>query len=433
MVAPFDYQPRIADGELQELLDVLPAVSIEGPRAVGKTRTALRRAGTVYALDDPEVLNAVRANPHMLTRGDVPILIDEWQRYPSSWDIVRRSVDEDFSPGRYILTGSARPQDRPTHSGAGRIVTLRMWTTTLAERFSLLGREGRTVSLGSLLKGERPGIRGHTELGVEGYAREIVTGGFPGWRHVTGRARRLLVDGYLHHLAEHDFPMAGHRIRNPAALRRWMMAYSAVVSTTASYEVIRDAATSEEGDKPAKTTTLAYRDILESMWVLEPLAAWLPVGSHISRLKRGPKHHLADTALAARLLNLGVDALLSGHPARSPGVVGRFGSDFLGALFESLVTHDLRVYAQAADARVSHMRTWNDQREVDVIIEHEGGVLPVEVKIGAEVTRHDTRHLRWLRDRLGPGVIDALVVTTGAEAYRNRDGIAVVPAGMLGP
>ena len=79
------------------------------------------------------------------------------------------------------------------------------------------------------------------------------------------------------------------------------------------------------------------------------------------------------------------------------------------------------------------MRTWNDQREVDIVIEYEGRVIPVEVKLGAEVTRRETRHLRWLRDRLGPGLIDAMVVTTGPRAYRNEDGIAIVPAALLGP
>ncbi len=431
MANPFDYRPRIADDELRELLGVLPAISIEGPRAVGKTRTALRHANTVYALDDPEVLDAVRAAPRMLTQGEPPILIDEWQRYPASWDIVRRAVDGDFSPGRFILTGSARPETRPAHSGAGRIVTLRMWTTTLAERLSSRHHpDGPTVSLRALLSGDRPKICGATDLTVEDYAEEIVAGGYPGWHHVAGRARRLLVDGYLHRLVEHDFPLSGHRVRNPAALRRWLAAYAAVTSTTASYETIRDAATSGEGDKPAKSTTLVYRDTLEAMWVLEPVPAWLPVGSHLSRLKRGPKHHLADTALAARLLHLTADTLLGSRVASPAG--SHFGSvTLLGALFESLVTHDLRVYAQANDARVSHMRTWSDQREVDIVIEHDGRVIPVEVKLGAEVTRRDTRHLLWLRDRLGPGLIDAMVVTTGRRAYRNEDGIAIIPAGLL--
>lgn len=423
----FEYQARVVDDDLRDLLASLPAISIEGPRAVGKTWTATRHAGTVYALDDPGTLAEVRADPRLLTRGDPPILIDEWQRFPPSWDIVRRAVDEDFSPGRFILTGSARPETRPTHSGAGRIVTLRMWTTTLSERRP----DPNAVSLRALLTGDQPDIGGTTDLTVEDYAEEITAGGFPGWRHVAGRSRRLLLDGYLHRIAEHDFPLAGHRVRNVAALRRWLAAYAAATAGTASYETIRDAATSGEGDKPAKTTTIAYRDTLESMWVLEPLPAWLPAGSHLSRLKRGPQHHLADTALAARLLNATADSLLSGHPTPLPAGSGHGG--LLGALFESMVVHDLRVHAQAADARVAHMRTWNDQREVDIILESDRGVLAVETKLGAEVTGRDTRHLRWLRDRLGPALLDAAVVTTGTEAYRNPDGIAIIPAALLGP
>ena len=423
-----EHQDRVADQELRDLLGELPAISIEGPRAVGKTWTASRLANTVWALDDPETLAEVRADPRLLTQGEPPILIDEWQRFPASWDVVRRSVDRDFSPGRFILTGSARPETRPAHSGAGRIVTLRMWTTALAERHPALP----SVSLKALLAGDRVEIEGACSLELGDYTSEIVTGGFPGWRNASGRARDLLLDGYLHRLAEHDFPLSGHRVRNPAALRRWLAAYAAATSTSASYETIRDAATSGEGDKPAKTTTIAYRDTLEAMWILEPQPAWAPAGSHLSRLKRSPKHHLADTALAARLLNATADTLVGGEVGPQAGS-GLAHTKMLGALFESMVVHDLRVYAQPADATVSHMRTWNDERETDAIVEHRGRVLAVEVKLGADVTGRDTRHLRWLRDRLGPGLIDALVITTGTQAYRDEDGIAVVPAASLGP
>lgn len=422
----FENQHRVVEDELCELLAALPAISIEGARAVGKTWTASRHANTVYALDDPDTLDRVRTDPRLLLEGEPPILIDEWQRYPASWDIVRRAVDADFSPGRFMLTGSTRPETRPTHSGAGRIVTLRMWTTTLAERRP----EPTAVSLRTLLAGEDLEIAGQTDVSVSDYATEIVTGGFPGWRHVAGRPRALLLDGYLHRLAEHDFPLAGHRVRNVAALRRWLTAYAAATAGTASYETIRDAATSGEGDKPAKTTTIAYRDTLEAMWLLEPQPAWLPTGSHLTRLKRSPKHHLADTALAARLLNATPESLMSGSPTAP---AGRSGTGLFGALFESMVVHDVRVYAQAADARVSHMRTWNDQREIDIVLEAERGVVVVEVKLGADVTRHDTRHLRWLRDRLGPGLLNAVVVTTGADAYRDPDGVAVIPAALLSP
>lgn len=425
------HQPRIADDELSALLDMLPAVSIEGPRAVGKTWTAVRLANTVYALDDPDVLAEVQADPHIITQGEPPILIDEWQRFGASWDLVRRAVDRDFSPGQFILTGSARPRTWPAHSGAGRIVTLRMWTTSLSERHP----GSATVSLKTLLAGDRAEVSGQTSLSLEDYAAEIVAGGFPGWTRVDERARGRLIDGYLHQLVEHDFRLSGHPIRNPAALRRWLAAYAAATSSTAAYETIRDAATAGESDKPAKTTTIAYRDTLEAMWVLEPLPAWLPVASHLSRLKRGPKHHLTDTALTSRLLHVTAASLVDGgvtSPAGLPAAVAA-GRSLLGGLFESMVTHDLRVHAQSADARVSHMRTWNDQREIDLVIEHQGRVLAAEVKLGNQVSPADTRHLRWLRDRLGPALIDAMVVTTGAEAYRDEDGIAIVPAGLLGP
>jgi len=411
---PFEYRPRVIDSELYDLLAVLPAISIEGPRAAGKTRTAQQFANTIYNLDDPDTLQMAQRDPSKLATGTEPILIDEWQRLPAAWDVVRRSVDEEFRPGRFLLTGSAHPSMLPTHSGAGRIVTRRMWTTSLAERWG-----SATVSLGALLTGQRPEIQGTTTHTWLDYANEIVKGGFPGWQAVTGRAADLLVDGYLHRIAEHEFPQSGRSVRRPATLRRWMKAYAAAVSTTASYEAIRDAATAEEHDKPSKATTTAYREVLEQMWIVEPVPAWMPGNNRLSRLKRSPKHQLTDTSLAARLLNVKADALTEASLA--------------GQLFESLITRDLRVYAQPADACVCHMRTWNDDREVDLIIEHVDGIIAVEVKAAALVRPRNTRHLRWLKDRLGPAMLDAMVIYAGAEAYRDDDDIAIVPAGLLGP
>jgi predicted AAA+ superfamily ATPase len=116
------YRPRVIDRELDELSEQVPAVAIEGPKAVGKTATAQRRAQTVHRLDDPRERSVLCADPDRLSSGEKPVLVDEWQRLPSSWDVVRRAVDADPSPGRFLLTGSASPR-ATTHSGAGRIVT----------------------------------------------------------------------------------------------------------------------------------------------------------------------------------------------------------------------------------------------------------------------------------------------------------------------
>lgn len=154
----------------------LSAVSVEGPKGVGKTATALQRAATVFSLDRPNVLALVSAAPERLGQASEPVLVDEWQLLPSTWDVVRRAVDEDSRPGRFLLTGSASPDSPPTHSGAGRVLSLRMRPLSLVER----GFAGPTVSLESPLRDRDANITGSTVLALEDYVDAIVHGGFGG-------------------------------------------------------------------------------------------------------------------------------------------------------------------------------------------------------------------------------------------------------------
>jgi predicted AAA+ superfamily ATPase len=203
----------------------------------------------------------------------------------------------------------------------------------------------------------------------------------------------------------------------------WMRAYAAATSTTTQYNRMLDAATPGEGDKPARTTTLAYRDVLGALWILDPLPAWLPSRNAFDRLASSPKHQLADPGLAARLLGATVESLLRGRHAH-----------LLGPLFEHLVALCVQVYAQASESTVSHLRTRNGDHEIDLIVERpDGRVLAIETKLTPTPTDSDLKHLRWLRGKIGDELVDAVVVTTGPHAYRRPDGIAVVPAALLGP
>jgi hypothetical protein len=91
------------------------------------------------------------------------------------------------------------------------------------------------------------------------------------------------------------------------------------------------------------------------------------------------------------------------------------------------------VYAQVAEARVSHLRTHRGDHEIDLIVERDGGVLAIEVKLAQVPTERDVHHLRWLEGQLGDQILDSVIITTGPEAYRRPDGIAVIPAALLGP
>ncbi len=421
------YRRRTVDDELDELTRALPAIAIEGARGVGQTETARRRARTLHRLDDPGERAIAEADPTRLVAGEPPVLIDEWQRVPESWDLVRRAVDDGAPPGAFLLTGSAPPVGTPTHSGAGRIVTTRLRPMTLSER----GVEAPTVRLADLLIGARPEVTGTTPVTLEQYAEEIAQSSFPGLRDLRGRALRAQLDGYVDRIVTHDFAAAGHRLSDPDGLRRWMTAYAAATSTSASFETIRDAATSGTADKPAKTTTMPYRAILEQLWILEPVPGWHPTRNHIARLGSAPKHQLVDPALALRLLGGDAATLLDGTTLGPP--IPRDGP-LLGALFESLATLCVRVAAQGAEARVGHLRQHSGRHEIDLIVERaDQRVVAIEVKLARVARDDDARHLRWLRDEIGDDLLDAVILTAGPEAYRRPDGIAVVPLALLGP
>lgn len=422
-----DYLPRVLDAELSELFESLPALAIEGAKGVGKTAMASRRSKTVQALDDPEQLELARADPKRLLSAETPILIDEWQRLPQTWDLVRRAVDDGAKAGSFLLAGSASPDGTGTHSGAARIPMIRMRPLAFSER---RGSDG-SVSLAELLRGEKPPLEGETSLSLEDYADEILASGLPGLRRFSGRALRTQLDGYIERVVDCDLPELGRQVRNPAGLRRWMRAYAAASSTTTSFEKIRHAAAGERGEQITRKGSGPYRDALERLWIIDPVPGWSPSRSHLSRLASSEKHQLADPALAARLVGATKSGLLGGESFGPP--TPRDGT-FLGALFESLVTLSVRVYAQAAEAAVKHLRSYAGDHEIDLIVQRaDDRVVAVEVKLTTAPRDRDLRHLHWLKKSIGDDLLDAIVITTGSTAYRRRDGIGVVPLALLGP
>ncbi|MCI1747200.1 MAG: DUF4143 domain-containing protein [Acidipropionibacterium sp.] len=420
-MAAVPYRRRVLDQELDELLSALPALSLEGIKGVGKTTTARARARTVRHLDDPDVRELLRADSQRTVTGDAPILLDEWTEWPQSWDLVRHAVDDGAGPGTFLLTGSATPVAR-IHSGAGRIIPLRMRPMTLPER----GVTDPTVSLADLLTGTTT-VGGDTDLGLDDLIELICHSGLPGAPQTGGwRATQAFLDGYLARLFDHEVDTVGAGRRHSVLIRQWATAYAAATATTATYEKLRDAASPGEADKPARATAAGYRELLTRLWFLDPLEAWLPTGSPLSRIGQAPKHFLTDPAFAARLLRLTPDRLHK-EAERHAAVIGQ--------LWESLVAMSIRVFAQPQMADVRHLRTQGGEHEIDLIVEGDDGrIVAAEVKLQTPVEAREVRHLMWLRERLGDDRIASLVViTAGQHAYTRPDGIHIVPLALLGP
>lgn len=412
------YLERAVDAQLDRLLPHVGAIAIDGPKAVGKTETAQRRATTTLRLDAPSDVQVIESDPSFASLPAGTILIDEWQKLPSSWDFVRRAVDSGAAAGRFLLTGSATPQSGvDTHSGAGRILSLRMRPLALFERHGA----HPTVSITELMQGTAT-IAGETPWLLKDYAGAIASSGFPGFNEAPEFVINEQLDSYLQRIVDRDLAEQGYIVRNRDGLLRWLAAYAAASSTTTSYSELLDAATPGEGAKPAKSTTLTYREKLSEIWMLDPVPAWDLKRAPFSGLAKAPKHQLADPAFVLRLLGIPSAKLISPQ-----------FSYLLGPLFESLATLSVRVALEANFGTVGHLRTLKGNHEVDLIAQsQDGSIVAFEVKLAAHVRDEDVAHLHWLKKQRPDDINDLVIITTGSRAYRRADGVAVIPLALLG-
>ena len=417
-----NYLRRYVDNELDALLPELHGIALDGPKGVGKTVTASRRAERVLELDSPDVRNLVASQLRTVLTSHKTVLLDEWQNYPPVWDAARRLIDEKAAT-RFLFTGSATPiENVDTHSGAGRIISLRMRPLALSERPGTTPK----IFIRDIFSSKpfSTPISGESNFSYSDYAGAICSTGFPQIETLPPRARRASIDGYISRIVDRDFPEQGLSLRRPAALRAWLRAYSAATATTASYTKILKAALPTEGDLPSKSATSSYRNLLEKLWILDPLPAWSPTYTSFARLSKAAKHHLADPGLAAYLMGVSEDVLTSG----AEGTLETYGQ-----LFESLMLLTLRGAAQECESQVFHFRTPSGEREVDAIIErYDGKTIAFEAKSSAILDAEDVRHLNWLETRLGNRLLDKILVYTGPYAYRRKDGVAVIPLALLG-
>ena len=418
------YIPRILDAVLEDYCSNVAAVAIDGAKAVGKTSSAKRLAKTTVSLDKRATRELMEAAPEIQLTAPKPVLMDEWQRLPEVWDFVRRQVDEDNTPGQYLLTRSSYSKDANIHSGAGRIVHLRMRPLSLAER----GLSAQTVSLSALLSGQTD-IQGSTDIGLATYLEEIVRSGFPGIGQLPLKGAALQLDGYLENIVNKEFEEQGLIVRKPDILRNWIRGYAAATGTTASYQAILDVSTPGEANKPAKKTTQSYRDVLDALWITDRVDPWLPMGTMFKYVGKTSKHYLADPALSARLLDITQDNLLRGVDTEP---LGSQGKTIAGRLFEALVGLSLQTYALACEARLRHFRTTSGNHEVDFIIEKGKSVIAIEVKLSSSVDGKEVTHLNWLEKTFSEYNITKMIINTGDTAHKRKDGVLVVPAVLLG-
>jgi len=405
------YLTRAIEPLLGRLLSELSAVLLVGPRATGKTTTAIRHARTIVRLDRPAEAEAFRADPDVaLEELDEPVLLDEWQAVPEILGAVKRAVDADPHPGRYLLTGSIRAEfDADTWPGTGRLVRVPMYGMTVKEQ---LGRhEGapltdRLAADQALeIPPDPPDLRGYLELALRsGFPEPALA--------LEGDTRARWVESYVDQLVTRDAAQVEGG-RDPERLRRYLESYA-----LASAGVVEDKTLFEAAGINRKTAT-AYEQLLTNLRVLEALPAW--TSNRLKRLVLSPKRYLVDPGLFTGILRLGVPSVLR-------------DGDLLGRVLDTFVASQLRSELVIAGTRprLYHFRTQQGRHEVDLLAELAGGgIVAIEVKADAAPRRGSAGHLMWLRDQLSERFVAGVVLHTGPKIYRIDEKITAAPIATL--
>jgi uncharacterized protein len=411
-----DLIPRLAQGLLEELASALRVVIVNGPRQSGKT-TLLRQyqrahGGSYRTLDNRQDQEAAIADPAAFAaEGQPPRLIDE-VHLGGDWLVraIKIAVDEDPRPGRFILSGSSRFLTVPTlsESLAGRAAFLDLWPLSMAEL------TGGPADFLSRLFSEPASLRA-TESGWtrEEYIRAICLGGYPEARALRSPiARTAWYDCYLTTVINRDISDFAE-IGKTRAIPRLL---GLVAARAGSPVVIADLARSADLDRATVRNYLTY---LDTVFLTAEVLPWSTNLS--SRLSKTSEVFLTDTGLAAHLLGASETNLRRvGHPA-------------LGGLVETFVHTELMKLASVSEVPVSiRQLRENDNREVDFILEGPGGtVAGIEVKATTSPGNDTTKHLHWLRERIGDRFTAGIVLHLGQRSSSFGGNIHAIPVSAL--
>jgi len=390
---------RLVEPRVREALSDTPVVLLVGPRRAGKT-TLVRGVGEdgrrYLTLDDQTVLDAARTDPIGFIRGLDRATIDEVQRAPDLLLAIKKAVDEDRRPGRFLLTGSANVMTLPrvADSLAGRIEILQMLPLSRAEVV-----ERTPTFLEQLFEGEAP--RGDGAALGDDLIEIIMTGGFPeAIARDSERRRQDWARSYLTSILTRD-------LRDIAEIER-LTDLPKFVRLLAEHsgQLVNYSAFGGAIDVSYKTGQ-RYVGLLEQVFLIKSLQPWF--SNRIKRIVKTPKLHFLDSGVLAAARGL------TSQRVKADRTV-------FGPLLETFVVAEVMKQMGWSDLRLTPYHFRDQQlHEVDLVLERDDGmIVGIEVKAGATVTSNDFSGLRVLQQACPDKFAFGLLL---------RDGDTVVPFG----
>lgn len=403
--------PRRIEPRIAEAMQDTPVVLLAGPRQAGKTtlvkQIAQQQQLRYLTMDDELTLLSAREDPVGMIRSLDRAVIDEIQRAPQLLLAIKKSVDEDRRPGRFLLTGSANLMALPTvaDSLAGRMETLSLLPLSQSEIESRSANWLDRAFAGQILTVDQPA------LGRELIER-VLRGGYPeALSRATPKRRVAWARQYIDAIIQRDVrDVVG--IEKLDQLPRFLRALAQTAGQMCNY-------TQLAGQVGLDGKTAArYVGAFEQMYLLKRIDVW--ARNRLNRVAKTPKLQFIDAGLLASLLDLTADEVQQNRT--------RFGN-----ALETFVYGELLKHTTTADGDY-HLMYYRDadKVEVDVVIENAvGNLVGVEVKAAATVTERDLRGLRKLANMAGEQFKMGVLLYDGTETMPLGDGIWAAPLSTL--
>ncbi len=374
-----DLAPQLSAAAAQ-----MPAVTVTGPRQSGKTTLCREHfpQHRYVSLEGIEAREFALSDPRgFLAQYPTPVVLDEVQRAPDLLSYIQVDIDEDPTPGRFILTGSQHPglMRGISQSLAGRVALLTLLPLSLPEtrRF------------------ERP---------VTDLWNTVWRGGYPRIHDRQLDAGQWLAD-YTATYVQRDV----RQVLNVGSLDAFTTFLRLAAGRTGQ-ELNLSKLGADVG--VSYNTVRAWISVLEASYLIHRLPPWFR--NHRKRTVKAPKVHFVDSGLVCYLLGITEPDQLKIHPLRGP-------------IFESWVVAEvLKARANRRQPpRLFHLREHRGA-EVDLILESGLRVVAVEVKSGATVGSDFLRGLKRFRDDHGSERDVELRLVYGGSGGMRREGVDVI-------
>ena len=412
------YHHRLIEPKLQSYAGAFSCTLIAGARQVGKSTTLaelFEERYRTFVFDPVQDLYGVKEDPDLFLRNNPPpLILDEIQYVPELIPALKRFIDRDRQPGMYLITGSQQwhVMRHLAESLAGRVAILELPGFSWQESADIEGPSWMNCWLEQATHGVTAGLKALSPFTSQGQSatQTLWRGGFPEVNTLSDEVIPGWMQGYVSTYLQRDVRTLLN-LRDETQFATFLALCASLTAQECNYSQLgRDIGVSSPSAK-------------RWIGVLRGSFQWLEVpafsSNHLKRLSSKPKGYLTDTGLACHLIRLSSPQAVQGHPA-------------FGALFETHVVTEIWKQLQALPLvpTLYHYRQ-HSGTEVDLIIENDGLLFPVEVKASTRIGPSDARSINVFREKMGTNAQPGLIVYAGTEILQITDACVAVPFDLL--